>query len=66
MGGNSGSPLLDSKTGQLIGVHFAGFKVFNQEEAANLAMAIEQLTQNNDLNVISGVTPITDSDIKIS
>jgi len=43
MGGNSGSPLLDIKTGQLVGVHFAGFKIFNREEAANLAMAIAQL-----------------------
>ena len=48
MGGNSGSPLLDIKNGNLLGVHFAGFKVFNREEAANLAMAISQLTQNKE------------------
>lgn len=43
--GNSGSPLLDIKDGTLLGVHFAGFKVFNSQEAANLAMAIAQLTE---------------------
>ena len=60
MGGNSGSPLLDIKTGYLVGVHFAGFKVFNRQEAANLAMAIAQLTQSNQLKSVSGVTAITD------
>ncbi|MEP3656130.1 MAG: trypsin-like peptidase domain-containing protein [Litorimonas sp.] len=60
MGGNSGSPLLDLKDGTLLGVHFAGFKVFNQEEAANLAMAIAQLTQSVKLKSISAVTTITD------
>ena len=60
MGGNSGSPLLDIKTGNLLGVHFAGFKVFNREEAANLAMAIAQLTQCTELKSVSGVTGITD------
>ena len=59
MGGNSGSPLLDIKNGQLLGVHFKGFKVFNQEEAANLAMAISQLTKSEQLNKLSSVTPIT-------
>ncbi len=49
LGGNSGSPLLDLKTGELVGVHFAGFKVFNKEEAANLAMAVGQLTMINKI-----------------
>ena len=66
MGGNSGSPLLDIKNGQLLGVHFKGFKVFNQEEAANLAMAISQLTQSKPLNKLSAVTPITTKTDKIS
>ena len=66
MGGNSGSPLLDRKNGQLLGVHFKGFKVFNQEEAANLAMAISQLTQSKPLNKHSSVTPITTRTDKIS
>ena len=59
MSGNSGSPLLDIKTGQLVGVHFAGFKVFNREEAANLAMAIAQLTGETSKEYLSGVTSIT-------
>jgi predicted nucleic acid-binding Zn-ribbon protein len=59
MGGNSGSPLLDIHTGRLVGVHFAGFKVFNQEEAANLAMAIAQLTQSEALKNLPAVTHIT-------
>ena len=66
MGGNSGSPLLDIKNGQLLGVHFKGFKVFNQEEAANLAMAISQLTQSKPLNKLSTVTPITTKADKLS
>ncbi|WP_371396526.1 serine protease [Fretibacter rubidus] len=45
MGGNSGSPILDLKTGQLLGVHFAGHKIFNAGEAANLAMAVEHLNE---------------------
>ncbi|GGX71400.1 hypothetical protein GCM10011309_22000 [Litorimonas cladophorae] len=49
LGGNSGSPLLDIRTGDLLGVHFAGFKVFNQKEAANLAMAVQQLTEHQDI-----------------
>jgi len=59
MGGNSGSPLLDLKNGRLVGVHFKGFKVFNQEESANLAMAIAQLTQSEQLTNLSNVTTIT-------
>jgi len=46
LSGNSGSPILDIKTGELLGVHFAGHKIFNKKEAANLAMTIEQLTEN--------------------
>ena len=49
LGGNSGSPILDLKTGELLGVHFAGHKIFNDEEAANLAMAIAQLTEHTDI-----------------
>jgi hypothetical protein len=49
LGGNSGSPLLDIRTGDLLGVHFAGFKVFNQKEAANLAMTVKQLTEHQDI-----------------
>lgn len=45
LSGNSGSPILDVNTGALLGVHFAGYKIFNKKEAANLAMAIEQLTK---------------------
>ena len=52
LGGNSGSPVLDIKTGHLVGVHFKGFKAFNGEEAANLAMAIAQLTQSDALKKI--------------
>ena len=43
MGGSSGSPLLHIQNGTLLGVHFAGFKVFSRKEAANLAMAVAQL-----------------------
>ena len=49
LGGNSGSPILDLKTGELLGVHFAGHKIFNEKEAANLAMAISQLTEHSDI-----------------
>jgi len=31
------------RAGNLVGVHFAGDRAFNGEEAANLAMAIELL-----------------------
>jgi len=48
MGGNSGSPILDINTGDLLGVHFAGSKMFNDEEAANLAMAIAQFKDKTD------------------
>lgn len=43
LGGSSGAPILDL-TGKLVGVHFAGDRAFNGEEAANLAMAIERLS----------------------
>lgn len=43
LGGNSGSPVLDAKTGALLGVHFAGKPDFSGAEDANLAMAIEQI-----------------------
>ena len=59
LGGNSGSPLLDLKTGELVGVHFAGSKAFNKKEAANLAMAIAQLTEEAAKNHLSSVTEIT-------
>ena len=49
LGGNSGSPILDAKTGELLGVHFAGFKTFNEKEAANLAMAIESLMDSQNI-----------------
>lgn len=52
--GNSGSPILDLKTGKLLGVHFAGYKVFQKKEAANLAMAVALLTAHED---IKSVTP---------
>ena len=42
LGGSSGAPVLD-RAGNLVGVHFAGDRAFNGEEAANLAMAIELL-----------------------
>ena len=66
LGGNSGSPVLDIEDGSLVGVHFAGFKVFNQEEAANLAMTIAQLTESKKLKKIPGVTTITTSTNKFS
>ena len=49
LSGNSGSPILDLKTGDLLGVHFAGYKIFNKREAANLAIAIAQLTEHPHL-----------------
>lgn len=52
LGGNSGSPLLDLKTAQLVGIHFAGFKVFEREEAANLAMAVAQLMAAPDIKTM--------------
>jgi len=51
--------LLDLKTGELVGVHFAGFKAFNKNEAANLAMAIAQLTEEAAQHHLSSVTKIT-------
>jgi hypothetical protein len=46
LSGSSGAPILD-KSGNLVGVHFAGDRAFNGEEAANLAMAIEMLAHIN-------------------
>lgn len=46
LGGSSGAPVLD-RGGNLVGVHFAGDRAFNGEEAANLAMAIEMLAGIN-------------------
>jgi len=46
LGGSSGAPVLDLD-GKLVGVHFAGDRAFNGEEAANLAMAIENLVGVN-------------------
>lgn len=48
MTGNSGSPILDAKTGELLGVHFAGYKIFNEKEAANLAMAIDYIVAQRE------------------
>lgn len=59
LGGNSGSPLIDLKTGELVGVHFAGSKAFNKKEAANLAMAIAQLKEDSAQHHLSSVTEIT-------
>ena len=59
LGGNSGSPVVDINSGHLLAVHFAGFKVFNQEEAANLAMTIAQITKSKQLKSLPGVTTIT-------
>lgn len=66
MTGNSGSPLLDIKTGHLVGVHFAGFKVFNKAEAANLAMTVKQLIENSDAINLSCVISVTDGVIEIT
>jgi hypothetical protein len=44
LGGSSGAPILDLE-GKLVGVHFAGDRAFNGQEAANLAMAIEMLAR---------------------
>ena len=46
LGGSSGAPILDL-SGRLVGVHFAGDRAFNGQEAANLAMAIENLVKAN-------------------
>ncbi|WP_083899039.1 trypsin-like peptidase domain-containing protein [Robiginitomaculum antarcticum] len=46
LGGSSGAPILDMD-GQLVGLHFAGDRTFNGEEAANLAMAIDMLVNAN-------------------
>lgn len=55
MTGNSGSPILDAKTGELLGVHFAGYKIFNKKEAANLAMAIAYIIERHDANTGSEI-----------
>ncbi len=49
MGGNSGSPVLDFETGDWVGVHFRGYPAFKKAEAANLAMAIDQLSSVTDV-----------------
>ena len=46
MGGNSGSPILDVKTGELLGVHFAGVPEINYEGRQNLALAIQWILDN--------------------
>lgn len=44
--GNSGSPIIDVKTGALLGIHFAGDPAFAWEEAANFAMMVAELARN--------------------
>lgn len=51
--GNSGSPLIDLRTGKLLGIHFRGYAKFNKEEAANLAMIISQLVEKEEFNRLS-------------
>ena len=41
MGGNSGSPILDVATGELLGVHYSGIPTTDYDMRENLAMAIE-------------------------
>lgn len=49
LGGSSGAPLVDMD-GNLVGMHFAGDRLFNEREAANLAMAIEHLANIDPTN----------------
>ena len=58
LGGNSGSPVLDAKTGALVGVHFAGKPDFSGAEDANLAMAIEQITKEEARQKISKINTV--------
>jgi len=48
LGGNSGSPVLCAKTGELLGVHFAGSRALLGAEAANLAMAVEMIIKHEN------------------
>ena len=58
LGGNSGSPILDIETGELLGVHFAGYKIFNKKEAANLGMAVALLRTNISPRKLGNKIPI--------
>ncbi len=48
LSGNSGSPVLDAKSGALLGVHFKGLRFLNPEDNANLAMTIENILKNRE------------------
>ena len=47
LAGNSGSPVLDAKSGALLAVHFKGLHFLNPNDNANLAITIENILKNS-------------------
>jgi len=59
LGGSSGSAIICKKTGELIALHFGFDSALEWEEAANLGVAGENLTESIN-KIINNVTPVTD------
>ena len=62
LGGSSGSAVICKKTGELIALHFGFDSAYEWEEAANLAVAGEDLAERIN-KITSNVTPVTDKAI---
>ncbi len=59
LGGSSGSAVICKKTGELVALHFGFDSAYEWEEAANFAVAGENLA-DKVANVVQSVTPVTD------
>ncbi|WP_162143773.1 S1 family peptidase [Hellea balneolensis] len=59
LGGSSGSAVICKKTGELIALHFGFDSAYEWEEAANFAVAGENLA-DKVANIIQSVTAVTD------
>ena len=68
LGGSSGSAVICKQSGDLIALHFGFDSAYEWEEAANFAVAGENLAESvakiTDANTTGFVTPITDKPIR--
>ncbi|MEP3890046.1 MAG: serine protease [Hellea sp.] len=62
LGGSSGSAVICKKTGDLIALHFGFDSAYEWKEAANFALAGENLAQSV-AEITASVTPVTDKPI---
>ena len=60
LGGSSGSAVICKKTGELIALHFGFDSAYEWEEAANFAVAGENLAEKV-AEITNAVTPVTDN-----